>query len=422
MTFSNKYSIITTSKMGILCNGGDFVDDKDKFLSDFKQYHHYNENSDQDTPAAKPAEPKRAPAGQPVPPPNPRRTPEAEDAGIPIARRPAPPPKNNEPIATGQKKKKKKKRILISCMVAVIAILAAVAIIITSTANGIINKLDFDKEDNSNSYVNPNTLQSMPDVYNVLLLGVDKLNEGEETPRSDTMMLISMDKVNKKIKMTSFMRDIYLYIPGYEKDKMNAACKLGGPQLVMDTIEYHFGVEINAYVMVDFDSFVSIIDRLDGVDIEVTEAEAAYIKKHTSPDIHPGMNTLNGDLALVYSRIRYLDSDFQRTNRQRKMIEALMTKVNASSIFKLVDVASEFAPEVKTNLTKDDIGFLARNAMSYVGYETEQLRIPTDTGYQDIELPYPIGQALDVNLEEAKALVQNFIYPTKNAESTSAAQ
>lgn len=367
------------------------MDEKKKqdHTNQFEQYQHYNEEEPLSTPSA---------------PDKKQRVSQAHPDPVPPVKPPTPP------------HGKKKKRIIIACVTAVVAILAAVAIAVASTANRILNKLDFQEQDSTNIYVAPNTLQSLPDVYNILLLGIDKMNEGEDYPRSDTMILVSLDKINKKIKLTSFMRDIYLYIPGYEKEKMNAACKEGGPQLVMDTIEYHFGVDVNAYVMVDFDSFVSIIDQLDGLDIELSASEANFIKNNISPDVHVGMNTLNGDLALVYSRIRKLDSDFQRTGRQRKVINALIEKAKGASLLKLVNIAEELAPQVQTSLSKSDLSFLARNATSYLNYEIEELRLPTDNGYKDIELPYPIGQALEMNMTEAKILVQNFIYP-QNAES-----
>lgn len=359
--------------------------EKDKLEQDLKKYDHYNQQplssktNQQDNPTFD-TEPKR----------------------------PGPPPRGT-----------KKKHIIIFSILFIAVIVTGIAAIVLTKANNIVNRVDFDHESNTNIYVDPDSLQSLPNVYNILLLGIDMLNEGESYPRSDTMMLVSLDKVNKKIKLTSFMRDIYLYIPGYENEKMNAACQLGGPQLVMDTIEYHFGVNVDSYVMVDFESFASIIDQLGGVDIEVTEYEASYIQKNISPDVKAGMNTLNGDAALVYSRIRYLDSDFQRTGRQRKMVEALIKKAKNASVFKLLDLANELAPQVKTNLTKSDMSFLARNSVYYLSYDVEELRIPTDAGYTDIDDPR-VGQALKVNLSDAKTLLQNFIYPTINDASSAA--
>lgn len=322
-----------------------------------------------------------------------------------------------ERLSQSAVKQKKKRRIPVLCLIIVAAVVVGAAAFFLSNANRIINKLNLDPIDNTNVYIDPDSLQSLPNVYNILLLGTDQQNDGENPTRSDTMMLLSLDKVNEKIKLTSFMRDIYLYIPGMGKNKMNAACESGGPQLVMDTIEYHFGVDIDAYVMVDFTSFVDIINKLGGVDVEVTAKEAAFIQE-IAPHIQEGTNTLNGDEALLYARIRKLDSDFQRTGRQRKVITALIEKSKNASIFKLLDVANQLAPDVKTSLTKSDLSFLARNSVYYLNYEIEELRIPTDTGYQNIELPYPIGQALELNLTDAKTLVQHFIYPTEQESTT----
>lgn len=392
---------------------------KDEFDSDLNKYRHYSdENNSEQTGQniSRRDKPREEVTGgddvffsqlsQPSKPQRPAQQPQRRQ----VAPKPEPP---KQP----EKKPGKKKKVIITAAVLVLVFVLGVVAAVFSTANSIVNKFDYDEETQSNIYVDPDSLQSLPNVYNILLLGVDAINEGEEYPRSDTMMLVSLDKVNKKIKLTSFMRDLYLYIPSYKKDKMNAACSTGGPQLVMDTIEYHFGVDIDAYVMVDFDSFVSIIDQLGGVEVEVTEHEARYIQNNISPDIKAGMNNLNGDSALVYARIRYLDSDFQRTGRQRKVIESLLNKAKGASAFKLLELANQFAPEVKTNLSKSDISFLARNSVYYLTYEIEELCIPRDSGYEDIDVPN-IGMALETDLSVARQKVQQFIYPTMGEEST----
>ena len=113
-------------------------------------------------------------------------------------------------------------------------------------------------------------------VLNVMLFGED--NKGEdEHGRTDTMIMMSVDNRHKKIKLTSFQRDTYVYIPGHGNNKINAAYTLGGPKLTIETIEANFGIKVDRYAVVDFDSFIEIIDTLGGIDMEVTQDEITYI-------------------------------------------------------------------------------------------------------------------------------------------------
>ena len=153
-------------------------------------------------------------------------------------------------------------------------------------------------------------------VLNIMLFGEDNKHE-EEHGRTDTMIMLSIDNVHKKLKLTSFQRDTYVYIPGQGYDKINASYTLGGATLSIKTIQANFGVKIDRYAVVDFDSFKDIIDTLGGVEIEVTKDEIEYINyqmykngqsngnRHTIT-AKPGVIRLNGQEALWYSRNRGL--------------------------------------------------------------------------------------------------------------------
>lgn len=244
-----------------------------------------------------------------------------------------------------------------------------------------------------NQYIANSELASADYVKNILLIGVDA-REGEEAEktRSDTMMLVTIDTRNKQIKLTSFLRDMYLEIPGYREDKLNAAQSHGGTQLLVDTLEYNFKVDIDNYMLVSFDMFTAIIDELGGVDVEITDKEAKYInsKDHMSRDdgfafpeeLSGGMQHFTGAQALWYSRIRYLDSDFMRTQRQRKVITAIVKEAVGQSPFTLLDMVEKVMPMVKTDLTEDEMMDLGLHALTYLKYDIVQMQVPLSDAYK----------------------------------------
>ncbi|MGN0554265.1 MAG: LCP family protein [Candidatus Fimenecus sp.] len=244
-----------------------------------------------------------------------------------------------------------------------------------------------------NQHIANSELASADYIKNILLIGVDA-REGEEAEktRSDTMMLVTIDTRNKQIKLTSFLRDMYLEIPGYREDKLNAAQSHGGTQLLVDTLEYNFKVDIDNYMLVSFDMFTAIVDELGGVDVEITDKEAKYInsKDHMSRDdgfafpeeLSGGMQHFTGAQALWYSRIRYLDSDFMRTQRQRKVITAIVKEAVGQSPLKLLDMVEKVMPMVKTDLTEDEMMDLGLHALSYLKYDIVQMQVPVEDGYK----------------------------------------
>ena len=177
------------------------------------------------------------------------------------------PPQNEKP-----KKEKKKHRFLkiIAIALVLIFLFTWVFIFMFAAMSGYTrNDLE------SNKYASAFELKSSPFVSNILLLGVD--GKADSSSRSDSMILVSVDFAHMKIKLTSFLRDSWVEIPSKgKKAKLNSACSSGGPQLVVDTIEYNFGVDIDHYVMVDFNMFTQIIDSLGGVTVEVTKKEAKF--------------------------------------------------------------------------------------------------------------------------------------------------
>lgn len=250
-----------------------------------------------------------------------------------------------------------------------------------------------------------NNLLSSTKVLNILLFGQDAAASGEEKyGRSDTTILLSIDNINKKLKMTSFQRDTYVTIPGYGDNKLNAAFSLGGVSLSIKTIEANFGIKVDKYACVDFDSFREIIKVLGGVDIELTLEEIQYINAQIDvnnqtgetkfidydPNLQKQKIHLDGYQALWYARDRGADSlggisdysfsgdDWDRTARQRNLLTTIVNNLKDAPLTDLVKIVNKVGPLVTTNLKKSDITFLVQNLISYMKYDIEQISIPVE--------------------------------------------
>ncbi len=263
-----------------------------------------------------------------------------------------------------------------------------------------------------NSFVDPSLLTDADGVKNILLIGLDDDQGG--TSRSDTMMLLTLDTVNKSIKLTSFLRDMWVDIPEYKSAKLNASYAHGGAQLTMDTIEYNFGVDIDNYVIVDFDMFKSIVDSLGGITVEITKREAEFINRTTKSTVEEGINHLDGKKALIYARIRKLDSDFYRTQRQRKVITAIIDKVKQTDPLELVEVVKEILPMITTDINPVGMIVTGISALSCFGAEIDQLQIPADDAYVSKRIS---GQsALVPDIEKNTEKLKEFIYGENKGE------
>lgn len=193
------------------------------------------------------------------------------------------------------------------------------------------------------------------EIVNILLIGRDTASE--TGARSDTMILCTFNKGKNTITLTSFLRDLYVKIPGYKKNRINAAYTFGGSQLLDETLNLNFGVEVDGNVQVDFRSFREIIDLLGGVTLELTAAEVKYIKKYyPNSTVTEGSNLLSGAEALTYARNRHdVDGDFSRTNRQRKLLNALIEAYQGKRLTELLGLLNEVLPMVTTDIPKSDL-------------------------------------------------------------------
>lgn len=221
-------------------------------------------------------------------------------------------------------------------------------------------------------------------VYNILLLGLDK-NSGN---LSDANIIVTINQKEKSIKLTSFMRDILVQIPGYSNNKLNTAYGKGGIQLVYDVFATNFDIHLDGYVAVNFSSLTKVIERLGGVSMYISPAEAEYLNTSNyiddvnSRNLVSGTQTLNGSQAVGYSRIRYLgNDDFERTERQRKLLNAIYEKFRNSSITKLLSLMEDVLPLVTTDLDKVEMIKIATETLNAGLSDLEQFRIPTNNSF-----------------------------------------
>jgi LCP family protein required for cell wall assembly len=220
-------------------------------------------------------------------------------------------------------------------------------------------------------------------VVNIMLVGQDRL-PGQGRQRSDAMILVTFNKTKNTITLTSFMRDQYVKIPGYKNNKMNAAYAYGGMSLLNKTMETNFSVHVDGDVEVDFNNFQKLIDMLGGVDIKLTSKEAKYLNETyvwygSKWEVKSGMNRLDGEQALAYSRIRKIDSDYRRAERQRKVISSLIQRYKSLPVSEMLSLLEDVLPLVTTNMSKSEIvGYAMELAPMLAGAEIDTMRIPLD--------------------------------------------
>lgn len=240
-------------------------------------------------------------------------------------------------------------------------------------------------------------------MIHILLIGEDA-RPGEDRGRSDAMLLCSIDTATKKLTVTSFLRDLYVTIPGFTDHKLNSAYAWGGMKLLSETILLNFGIEIDACFAVDFRAFETVIDSLGGVDIFLTDEEAAYL---SCPQ---GMTRLDGSKALMYARIRSIgQGDFGRTDRQRKLLQVMIERCKTMGTGQLHALLDELLPLVQTNAEQQRIlqYCLELTPILTGGCETQKLCIPAEGTY---EYAWAKGMSILLpNLEENRKILQSVL-------------
>ena len=255
-----------------------------------------------------------------------------------------------------------------------------------------------EEEIRKNLEENSTPIKSDEDVLNILLIGNDSRKDNT-SGRSDAMILVSINSKTNKIIATSLLRDIYLQIPGKSNNRLNASYAFGGAKLLMQTVEQNFKIKIDRYVAVNFYAFMDAVDAVGGVNLEVSQEEIPIINnyirslntltgKDTEAELltQPGQLLLTGKQALGYARNRYIGSDFERTARQRRVLEQVFNKVKKLGIFELNDLLNQILPQITTNLSEGEIFSLILSLPSYSGYDVEQWSIPVKGSYKFLRI------------------------------------
>lgn len=222
-------------------------------------------------------------------------------------------------------------------------------------------------------------------LLNILLIGQDA-REGDQQARSDSMILCTYNKTTREVTMTSFLRDLYVPIPGHGSNRINAAYAFGGTPLLKKTIDQNFHVAIDGSIEVDFAHFSEIIDHLGGVEIELRQDEADVINQQTGSALTEGLQRLDGFQTLTYSRIRSLDmdGDVSRTNRQRKVMGALMDSLRGSSFTELTPVISKILPMLTTDLNRGQLLLYTLEILPQLSQiQIHSQKIPADGTFTD---------------------------------------
>ena len=244
------------------------------------------------------------------------------------------------------------------------------------------------------------------DEVNILVLGID--SRGEDHSRSDSMMVIHYNKKQKQPKLISIMRDSYVDIPGYDKQKVNAAYAYGGPELVRKTLKDSFDLDINYYAIIDFKGFAKIVDAVapDGIEVDVPKKMSYGI----GMTLQPGKQVLHGDRLLGYVRFRHdRESDFGRVRRQQEVFSKLQKEaVSIGNIAQLPKLWGLVDPYIETNIPNGVIFSLGKDFLLGSVKETKSFRLPIDGSFTNKDDP-TYGAVLDLDLEQNKEELKRFL-------------
>lgn len=352
-------------------------------------------------------------------------------------RRPPTPPAGN---GGGNRPRKSRKRhrmprwqkVIITILVVIIALLLA-AIAVVNGKLGKINRIkdqerisasdqsyDQDAEgpdtltDDAINFGNAKVLEDQ-NVINILLVGRDS-RDLSDRGRSDSMIVVSMNRNTKQISMVSLMRDCYVQIPGYKNNKMNAAFQYGGYDLLDETISENFGINIDYNVGVNFAGFEQVVDQLGGIDITLTQDEALYLmadEDTLAENLVEGVNHLNGKEALGYARARYVSTgkeanDFGRTYRQRVVMTTVYKELMQQSLPDIWKILDSIMDCVETDMTNAQIISIGTEFYNMNIDTMQSYRIPADGEYTDQTINKMM--VLVPDFEAARQSLQDWLY------------
>jgi LCP family protein required for cell wall assembly len=330
-----------------------------------------------------------------------------------------------------RRRKRKKLALLILEIIVVIALFAGIALFLMPNSKSVMTKLfmkcpvgqSFLRDQYKDEY-EQNVLDNTVDeekiekvdlgegYTNIAFFGIDpREGEFESLTHTDSIIIISIDNKTFDINMVSLYRDTLLRIVDRDGDvyyeKANSAFFSNGVEGALSMINTNLDLDITEYALVNFKGLATIIDALGGITVEITEKEAAFINRTTSSTVKAGLNELNGKKALIYARIRKLDSDFYRTQRQRKVITAIVEKIKTINPVDLIEISKDILPLITTDINAVEMVFTGISSLSCLG-GIEQLQVPADNAYVSKRIS---GQAALVpDMEKNIKNIKDFIY------------
>ena len=227
-------------------------------------------------------------------------------------------------------------------------------------------------------------------ITNIALFGIDASDGG--VGRSDSIMIATIDTHNKKLKLTSIMRDSYVNIDGHGLDKINHAYAFGKAELAIKTLNENFDLNISEFAAVNFSTLPKIIDKLGGIELDIDLEELQYINGYisdlnginntsVSPISSTGLQHVNGTQAMAYCRIRYTSGgDYKRTERHREVLSKMFEKILSMSPTSYPSLLNEILPMISTSLSASEIMDLGNEVLKVGSTSLEQERFPLD-GY-----------------------------------------
>ena len=242
---------------------------------------------------------------------------------------------------------------------------------------------------------NEGTARREAEVINILLLGEEAIDAGGGRGRTDLMIIGTLDTRDGSVKLTSLMRDMLVAIPGYKDNKLNAAYTFGGVPLLYETIELNFDIELDGYILVNFESFEQIIDDLGGLELTLTRTESNYLNttNYISNPLYrntvAGTQLLNGNQVLGYCRVRYvptgdnLKNDYGRTSRHRIVLNAIFDRYKSKSLVELALIMNNILPLLTTDLTQEQFSECLEEFVELHSLEMQELRLPADGAYDE---------------------------------------
>lgn len=264
-------------------------------------------------------------------------------------------------------------------------------------------KIDINKDNLSINKEVTQKLDKDNKIRNIALFGVDS-PEGKNG-RSDSIMILTIDDKNNELKLSSIMRDSYVNIKGHGEDKITHAYAFGGPELAVNTLNQNFDLDIENFITVDFTSLPKIIDKIGGIDLNITEGDLKYIGSSVTKT---GKQTLNGEQALAYSRIRYDGGDQMRTQRHRNVIEGIFNKVKKLPVTSYPSLLNETLPLAQTNLSSSEFMTIGTDIISMGVSDMNQYRLPCDTHSKGTNMNGVYYMTFDKKVETKE--LHKFIY------------